>query len=338
MKINEEICNHVVFNIDRSISMNRHASSVVKAVDNEIEYLAERSKQLNQETRVSVYLFGSTVECVIYDKDVLRLPSIASVYRVSGSTALIDATLKSLDDLAKIPELYCNHAYLEYVWTDGQENWSKNTPRTLSARLSNLPENWTVACFVPDQRAVFDAKSYGFPAQNIAVWDTSSAIGFEETALKVRAATESFMTARASGTFKGTNSLFSMGTDTLNKKTVTTALNVLDPAKYMIIPVTPQYDRWEVKDFLSDNGVSFRLGNAFYQLAKREEIQPQKQIAVFEKKTGKVFTGPQARQVVGLPDTKIRVSPQDNPDYTLFIQSTAVNRKVDAGTKLLYLK
>jgi hypothetical protein len=70
--------------LDRSGSMAHLADQVVKVADNQIAYLAKRSKELDQETRVTVYTFGNTTECLFYDKDVLRMPSLKGHYRIDG--------------------------------------------------------------------------------------------------------------------------------------------------------------------------------------------------------------------------------------------------------------
>lgn len=334
----ENYINHIALVLDASSSMTSNARELIKVADNQIQYLAQRSKELDQETRVSVYSFADKVQCLIYDKDVLRLPSIKELYKPYGWTALLDATIQTQDDLDLTPEKYGDHAFLTFILTDGAENASKSaTVASVSSRLKNLKDNRTVAVLVPDQHGAFEAKRVGFPADNIAVWRPDEARGVAEAGDTIRRATEAFMTARTSGV-RSSKSLFSMGSDALNKRTVTSSLTPLKTGEYMLINVLPRYDRWEVKPFVADHGLPFKLGQAFYQLSKREEIQPHKQIAVYEKKTGKVYSGPQARQVVGLPDSKIRVSPEDNPDYDLFVQSTAPNRKVDANTKLLYMK
>lgn len=82
--------------------MSHLTRELVKVADAQIAYLAQRSKELDQETRITVYTFNNTVQCVVYDKDVLRLPSIAEFYQPRGMTALIDATLKSQDDLSNL--------------------------------------------------------------------------------------------------------------------------------------------------------------------------------------------------------------------------------------------
>jgi uncharacterized protein with von Willebrand factor type A (vWA) domain len=113
--------NHIAFVIDKSGSMSGIINQVVQVFDNQIQHLAARSRELNQETRVSVYLFDDRVECLLFDMDVMRMPSLASHYHASGGTALIDSTLQALSDLSLTPQKYGDHAFLIYALTDGQE-------------------------------------------------------------------------------------------------------------------------------------------------------------------------------------------------------------------------
>jgi hypothetical protein len=326
--------NHVVLVLDASLSMSSHSSELIRVADGQVKYLARRSQELDQETRVSVYSFNDTVRCLIYDKDVLRLPSIRDLYRPRGMTALVDATLKSLDDLSQTATLYGDHAFLAFVLTDGQENRSRNRPTTLSDRLNRLPGNWTVACLVPDQRSVFETKSFGFPPENIAVWDATSAAGVAEVGETIRRATDSFMDGRTRGV-RGTRSLFSTGIDAVNADTVQANLTPLRDTAYDILPV--HHDS-AIKDYVISRGLKYTIGKGFYQLTKSEKIQAQKQIAIREKRTGKVYWGDAARDLLGLPrDMEVRVKPNVNPEYDVFVQSTSVNRKLIRDTDLLVL-
>jgi len=315
--------------------MRPHIQELIRVADGQVKYLARRSQELDQETRVSIYSFNNDVECLIYDKDVLRLPSIASLYNVSGATALLDATAKSLDDLDKTATLYGDHAFLAFVLTDGQENRSRYTsPAALKSKLNNLPINWTVACLVPDQRSVFEAKGFGFPADNIAVWDKDSDAGVAEVGETIRRATDNFMEARTKG-IRGTRSLFSTGLDAVNAQTVHDNLVPLDHRAYDLIPV--HYDS-AIKEYIQSRGLHYSIGKGFYQLTKREEIQPQKQIAIREKRTGSVYWGDAARDLLGLPrDVSVKVKPDINPEYDVFVQSTSVNRKLIEDTDVLVL-
>lgn len=51
--------NHIALVVDKSGSMGPLKDAVVKVFDREIENLKKRSIELNQETRISVYLFGT---------------------------------------------------------------------------------------------------------------------------------------------------------------------------------------------------------------------------------------------------------------------------------------
>ncbi|MEU3878202.1 hypothetical protein AB0E87_30690, partial [Streptomyces sp. NPDC029704] len=89
MSGNQNYINHVALVLDASSSMSHLSQKVVEVADQQIAYLARRSQELDQETRVTVYVFADKVECVIYDKDVLRMPSLKQLYRVGGMTALL---------------------------------------------------------------------------------------------------------------------------------------------------------------------------------------------------------------------------------------------------------
>jgi hypothetical protein len=327
--------NHIALVLDASLSMYHRESQLVTVADSQIEYLAQRSKELDQETRITVYTFSDNVECVIYDKDVLRLPSISKLYEIGGNTALIDATLLSQTDLAMTPEKYGDHAFLTYVLTDGQENRSKASQFDLAHKLALLPDHWTVAVLVPDMRGKHDAKKCGFPTDNIAIWDTTSPEGINEVGRAIRQATDTFMENRSVG-IRGSRTLFSTGVEAVNKVTIKEAkLKPIPKNSYTTLDV---YDAAPIRDYVQKSGYTFIIGKVFYQLTKTESIQPQKNIALRNKKTGTFYSGPQSRDILGLPfGVEVRVKPDYNPDYDVFVQSTSVNRRLVPGTKLLVL-
>ena len=326
--------NHIAFCLDASGSMASRSRDLIRVMDAQVKYLAQRSEELDQETRVSIYTFDTHVECVVYDKDVLRLPSIAQDYHPGGMTALIDATLKALDDLAQTPELYGEHSFLLFALTDGAENRSVNSSAALTKRLRELPDHWTVAVLTPDQVCKHEAKRFGFPADNIAIWDAVGSTGMVEVGETIRRATDNFMAGRTSGV-RGSKSLFSMGADAVNRNTITQAKLMPLPSSLCVLVPVPR--DCVIREFVQECGYEFKVGKQFYQLSKPEKIQATKQIAIVEKKTEAVFTGPNARHLLGLPDAEVRVKPESNPDYWIYVQSTSTNRKLVAGTKLMLL-
>ena len=327
----ENYINHIALVLDASGSMSHLKDEVVKVADAQIAYLAQRSKELDQETRITVYTFDNTVKCVIYDKDVLRMPSIAGHYKIGGMTALVDAALKSIDDLSKTPELYGDHAFLTYVLTDGAENNSSNRPDMLSSRLASLPEHWTLAVLTPNQVGVHEAKKFGFPVNNIAVWDATSAKGVREVGETIRKATEQFMVNRSKGV-RGTKSVF-VELSVANITPETVASKLAEVNNFQVLQVTTE---GAIREFIEKKtGKPYVLGKAFYQLTKTEPIQAQKQVCIQDKSTLKVYTGTPARTLLGLPNQEVKVRPADHQKYNIFVQSTSVNRKLVPGTTLL---
>lgn len=331
---------HVALIIDESLSMSHHRDELIKVVDGQVQYLARRSQELDQETRVSIYTFSNEVRCLVYEKDVLRLPSIANLYRPDGMTALIDATLQALDDLSKTPELYGEHAFLAFALTDGQENRSRNKAYHLSDALQKLPNHWTVGVLVPDMMGKHDAQQHGFPPGNIAIWDADTAAGVQEAGQVIQQATENFMTGRSRGV-RGTKNLFALDTGQINKKTVASNLTALTEWQYDLIPVTVDSP---IAKYIESKGTAYNVSKCYYQLTKPEKVQEGKEIALRERKDpnrrglDKVYVGSEARKMLGLPDYEVKVQPDQIDGWDIFIQSTSYNRKLIAGTDVLVLR
>lgn len=331
---------HVAFVVDRSDSMSwyGHSKKVVPVVDSQVAKLKARSEADKLEIRVSVYIFDHEVDCVYYDKDVFRLPSIAGKYQTRGATALIDATMLAVGDLEMTPQKYGVHNFLVFVLTDGENNRSGHRAGELRNKLHGLPDNYTLSCLVPDSRGEREASNFGFAIGNIKQWNASSEAGFEKAMADVGKATDHFITQTVSGVgFRGTKTLFSMGTDAVNTATVKQNLTPVTSG-FQIIHVDGDHHRTKIKDFIEENGLKFVNGKNFYQLMKPEKIQPQKSVAIRGKKgddKGKIYVGPAARQILGLPDMEVRVKPEGNPLYDVFVQSTSTNRLLIEHTDLL---
>jgi hypothetical protein len=329
--------NHVVLVLDASSSMQRVSEALIRAVDAEIKNLARQSEEMEQETRITIYVFSysSKVKCLIYDMDVLRLPSIRKLYRPEGMTALVDASLLAINDLAMTPEKYGDHAFLIYVFTDGIENNSRAHYSELSRRISALPDSWALGVFVPDAKGEREAAKYGFPPNNIAVWDATTGQGVDQAVSVVRSTTSRFMESRVGGGSWNSRSIFSTDASAVNSSTIQgAALKPLPYGSYQLIPVDRE---GSIREFVERCGHAYHVGMAHYQLTKPETIQPQKTLAVVDKATNEVFTGPQVRDLVGLPMMNVRVKPDFNPKYDIYVQSTSVNRKLIVGTKLLLM-
>lgn len=328
----QRLINHVALVLDGSASMRGHTSNLIKVADEQIRYLALRSEELSQETRVSVYLFNNDVRCLIFDMDVMRLPSISELYSTSGMTALIDSVVKSQDDLATTSQIYGDHAFLTFVLTDGQENASRTSWAKMPEYTANAAENWSVGFLVPDNKGAVYMNRIGVNSGSVAILDTASAAGLADSFKTIQNATDNFMAARATGV-RGTKNVFSTGADTVNKQTVVKNLDPVDKSTYSIHPVAI---RTSIKDYIV--GVlskEFKTGIGYYQLTKTETIQANKKIMVVDKKNNNAYSGAHARDLIGLPDKSVRVRPDANPRFDIFVQSTSNNRVLVPNTRFL---
>lgn len=332
MHESQRLINHVALVLDGSSSMRGYTQKVIDVADEQIRHLALRSEEMKQETRVSVYLFADRVECLIFDMDVMRLPSIADLYKANGMTALIDAAIKSQEDLGTTSQIYGDHAFLTFVLTDGAENRSRNTSATLARVLDRAGENWTIGFLVPDSQGEAYVSRIGVPKGNITRWDAGNVSGILDAAVTIRTATDNFMTNRAKGV-RGTRDVFSTGLDAVNRETVSTSLTPLNARDYTLLNVS---SKMRIDEFVGSTGRKYEIGKGYYQLTKTETIQPQKNIIVVEKNTGVAYSGAEARHLIGLPDNRpVRVRPSHNPLYDIFVQSTSLNRNLMPNTRLL---
>jgi len=326
--------NHIALVVDKSGSMCNLSDTVVQVFDKEIGYLRKRSVELKQETRISVYLFNESVECLVFDMDVMRMPSLADQYYADGGTALIDATLKSITDMERLPELYGDHAFLIYTLTDGEENRSRNTSEILAAKLKHLKDNWTIVCMVPNARGLHEAKKFGFPSANTQVWSTTSS-GVEQVGKEFRSAMDNYMVGRSKGQ-RGTKNFFQTDLSSVQSTTVQSNLSELSPTVYSIFNV---YVESPIKEFVETWTKSgYVSGSAYYELMKPETIQSYKEVCIQNRQNGKIYGGKSARDILSLPVYDVKVKPGDHGDWRIFVQSTSVNRKLIKGTLLLVRK
>lgn len=368
---------HVGLILDRSISMGHLADKTVQVADELVSFMADLSKKEGQEWRVSVYTFGNEVDCHIWDMDVLRLPSMKEHYKIDGNTALIDAVNMALDDGEKITEHRGDHSFVYYLLTDGEENWSVGNyqrmgggfPMTgvkmklmaeLKKRLGGLPDNRSIGVFVPNNSGVVAMEGLGFT--NVQKWDATSEAGMEAAAKTMQASAAVYAEARTQGVaglramkrgglFVGANvnaqavkaaNLVPVPT---NKRKITVVVRTDDSFEKEVKPANSRRKvaemGWFVKieDYVKRvNNGRYPLGDAFYQLVKTERVQGDKEIAVVEVSTNKVYVGDGARQLLGLPDHVVTVKPDMNPDYKIFIQSNSLNRHLPHGSEVLVLK
>jgi hypothetical protein len=110
------------------------------------------------------------------------------------------------------------------------------------------------------------------------------------------------------------------------------------------VPVAPgRFQRLDVdadtsiKAFVEATGVRYKAGGGYYELSKPEDVSDAKGIVLEHVASGEMFTGEEARAMLGLGGGVTRVKPASVPaGHRAFIQSTSFNRKLIGGTSFLY--
>jgi hypothetical protein len=337
------LVDHVALVLDASSSMDAygHVKPLIQVTDGLIKHLAARSREMGREVRVSVFSFADTVSCLIWEMDVLRIPSIADIYSAYGNTALWTAIVQSQQDLALIPQKYGDHGFVTYVVTDGESNRGSHSAQDVARYLATQAENVSVAILVPNRAAVDTATRAGIPGGNIEVWDTTSAAGIKEAGASITRSYDNYAAARTTGT-RGSKNLFG-GAATVNKATITAA--GLKP--YKLVPVVPppgfvkDVDVIEIGPFVrSVNNGMYQVGSVYYPvlpaLKRNPRIGPEKGIVILHKGSNMAYTGPGVRTMLGLPeDGLVTVKPDANPEYLVYVESTSSNRHLTPHSKIL---
>jgi hypothetical protein len=122
----------------------------------------------------------------------------------------------------------------------------------------------------------------------------------------------------------------------LQETVIQDCLDIVPPTDYNIVDV-PKSIRIDV--FVERvTGIPYIKGTAFYQLTKKVLVQENKQIYILDKETKNVYQGEYARALLGIPKTKCHIESDYNNRFIIFIQSTSLNRRLIAGTKVLILQ
>jgi hypothetical protein len=317
---------------DESSSMGSLRSAAVTDYNNTIGSLTGASSREVLDTIVSVVGFGSFVTRQIVNSNPHVLQPLTG-WTANGNTALYDGIGDLIEQFLAVPD-YNNQnvSFIVSATTDGEENCShKYNKASLRRKIEELQATgrWTFVLRVPKGARRY-VDGLGIPAGNIQEWETTSA-GMAQATAATTQAFDSFITARASGQ-KSSTVFYANATAVDTSKLV-------DISKRTSLYVVESYENGkQIRDFILARRSRYLKGSAFYQLTKTEpRVGPNKMLAVRDRTTGVVYAGKEARTMLGLSSVdNIRLHPGDHGNYDLFIQSESVNRKLVAGTGVLY--
>ena len=340
--------NYIGFARDHSGSMSSLAKYAARDYNATTASVREAAIKENQDTVVSVVELGygrtASVRHVVMNSNVTALEPLAEgAYSASGAgTPLFDAVGALIEEFEAKPDASDpNVSFLLMITTDGQENASRHwSASRLMEKIRQLQgtDRWTFVFRVPRGYAMYLTR-FGVPEGNILEWE-QTAKGIEVAAVQTTQAFTGYFSARSAGE-RSTRSFYVNVAD-VPKREIETKLADIS-AEINLWPVAAKEDGTLIRDFVEKRlkGKPMLKGAAFYQLTKTEdEVQDYKVIAVRDRTTNAVYAATiGVRQLLGLPTYgTIRLKPGNHGNYDIFIQSTSVNRKLKAGTQVLYFE
>jgi hypothetical protein len=331
-----KLTNHFAIVFDRSGSMQSCKDAAQNAGNANIHAIQEQAQKTGQMTTVTVCQFDNEINF-----DYVMMPAKdAKDFKLvpRNDTALIAAVLKTIEKLAAFPDVdQKTTSFVVQVVTDGAENASGRhsgaTWDALKKKLSEMQgtDRWTFVFLVPNEYAKNHLVQMGVPTGNIEVWEATDK-GAKEMEVKTSAAIGSYYSVRSAGATKSSNYF----------KPDLSKLKPEDLAK--LTDIRGNCYLWNVdkeqpiQAFVESKLGHYQPGKAFYPLTKKEEVQSYKQIALRDRMTEALYTGPEARALIGLPNSDVKIEPGDHGKFDIFIMSTSNNRKLVRGSKLLYMK
>ena len=247
-------------------------------------------------------------------------------------TALNDAVAFGVQvaSLSTLPSLV-------YVFTDGEENASTQNITTVNSFVTTTlaKGNITLVGIGPKPEALV---ALGVPAGNTLNWTGNAA----ELTSKVAPAVTRGVVATATAIKEGKKSLahFFLDID---------AVSLQDAAK-KCVDVTTTMERRNtvqgglaVREYIEKHCKLYTYvdGAYFYKLVTKEKVLKDRRIVIAHRDdtTGKLYSGPVARTLLGLPvDADVEVEPGSLGKWTVFVQSASPTRKTVRDAEFLWDK
>lgn len=312
----------VILVVDDSGSISH--SGNIATVKNQYETIITQIKNDNPHWHVRLVFFGEKqfVKADAQAKDI----SIQSIYYYprQNETRLYNAMYDAADCAlkAKVPALV-------YLITDGEPNGPQQNPVAAAAKVKEAlaTDRVTFVCVGP-ARATSFFTSCAIPSDCIRSWDGVNTEDLNRVTTQVSSGLTDYATARSAGQTQVKK--FFVDARKLNDQ-LGSLVDISQLCK--VLPVTREA---VLQPFVEEYGLKFIIGANYYELTKAETLRPNRAILVRQKGTKRILSGPNVRQVLGLPnDRDIKVEPGDMGNLDLFLESTSHNRMLVRGTDVV---
>jgi hypothetical protein len=335
---------YIGISLDYSLSMSKIAYAAGVDYNKLVQTIQFNSEETKIETIVTVVKCGvghngdNVID--ILKTNVFDIKSIdPKKYIPTGHyTPLLDSVGLLIEQLSAVSDFYDPKVnFLINVITDGEDNSSHKWRNKLGDKIRELQssDKWTFTFRVP-RGHTNRLTCFGIPQGNILEWDQTDDGVMESSDITSQGMRSFFMGTKRGKT--STSSFYSTDMSNVSAKKIKTVLVDISN-EVQIWDVTNSDDKKQIRVFCEEHlNQPMKRGSAFYLLMKPEdEVQDYKQIVIRNKKTKAIYSGANARQILGLPYSgTVKVVPGNHGEFDIFIQSTSVNRKLVRGTQVLY--
>jgi len=336
--------NHIAFCIDESGSVTNIIVPLVEAYNQTVTDIRHAVLDEGQEASMTAMAFGDRVlkHRILYAGQQVQTvkPLSADDFNPSGLTPLFDSVYRAIKKLEELDDGKPDTSFVVSTVTDGDENDSINPGVPTTVRLieeKTATDRWTFTFLVPIGKEEWFSRKFNIPRGNVQGWDTKTARGTKEAFIVSSAGYRNFFkekTVVGKGKKMSSRSFYSSTADL----TVRDARSSLSEITKQVEFIIPHMD-CQIRDAIIGHGKEWIKGAAFYQLIKTEKkVQDYKLVALRVKSSGKVYCGQDARDMLGIGNAvgTVRLVPGDHGKFDVFIQSTSVNRKIPAGSEVMY--
>jgi len=340
----EMLQTHVAFCIDESGSVANIVKPLVEAYNQTVTDIRTAVLDEGQEASMTALAFGDRVlkhRTLYVGQQVQTVtPLDHNSLNPTGMTPLFDSVYRAIKKLEELDDGKPGTSFVVSVVTDGHENQSVDpgvptTVREIEKKTSS--DRWTFTFLVPNGSEDGFARSFNIPRGNVQGWDTKTARGTKQAGVVTSAAYGGYFKQK---TVRGVNKKMSSKSfySSTSDLTVRTARSSLSEITNQVKFLVPRKDS-QIRDVILSKGLEWIKGAAFYALIKTEKkVQEYKMVALRVKTSGKVYCGQEAREMLGIGNAvgTVRLVPGDHGKFDVFIQSTSINRKIRAGTEVMY--
>jgi hypothetical protein len=335
---------HCAFCIDESGSVAGIVKPLVDAYNQTVTDIRQAVLDEGQEASMTALAFGDRVlkHRILYVGQQVQTvkPLVYTDLNPTGMTPLFDSVWRAIKKLDELDDGKPETSFVISVVTDGQENQSVDpgVPTTVrEIEKKTATDRWTFTFLVPNGSEDSFSRQFSIPRGNVQGWDTKTARGTKEAGIATSAAYRSFFVAKkkgGAGKKMSSKSFYSSTSDL----TVREARSALSEITNQVIFITA-IDESQIRQIILGANLEWIKGAAFYQLVKTEKkVQDYKMVCLRVKTSGKVYSGQEARNMLGIGGAAgtVRLVPGDHGKFDVFIQSTSVNRNIPIGTEVLY--